>query len=117
MVLGDKLAFEDERLMLAFDDDVVETRNELHHERDLCAIVGQRDVLAQASAQVLGLADVDDLARSVFPKVAAGIVGHLGNLFDKARSMVAPLGAHVLGGGAGGKGRKRHGAGGRSIAG
>ena len=50
MVLGDELAFEDERLMLAFDDDVVEARNELHHERDLCAIVGQRDVLAQASA-------------------------------------------------------------------
>ena len=117
MVLGDELTFEDECLMLAFDDDVVEARNELHHERDLRAIVGQRDVLAQASAQVLGLADVDDLARSVFPKVAAGIVGHLGHLLDKARGMVAPLSTHVLGGGASGKGREGHGAGGRSIAG
>ena len=75
VVLRDEVALQDERLVLGAHHHVVEGLDHLHHERDLLALVLQRHVLAHAGAQVLGLADVDDLALGVLPEVAARVGG------------------------------------------
>ena len=77
VVLGDEVALEHERLVLGPDHEVVEVADDLHHEGDLLAVVLERDVLAQAGAEVLGLAHVDDLVVRVLPEVAAGVGRHL----------------------------------------
>ena len=82
-MLGNELALEDERLVLRLDDDVVEALHRLHHERDLRAIVRQRDILLHAGAQVLRLADVDDRTGGILPEVASGIGRNEGDLFRK----------------------------------
>ena len=81
VVLGDEVALEHERLVLGAHDHVVEGLHDLHHERDLLALVLQGHVLAHAGAQVLGLAHVDNLALAVLPQVAArALGGHLRHL-------------------------------------
>ena len=94
--------------MLAFDHDVVERGDELHHERDLGAIVGERHVLAKTRAQVLGLAHVYDGAIGVFPQVTPGIGGHLRHLIHKTRGMPGALLAHMLACRPHGEGRYGH---------
>ena len=83
MVLSDEGALEHERLVLGAHHDVVEGAHDLHHERDLLAVVLQRHVLAHAGAQVLGLSHVDDLALAVLPEVAAGVRGDQGDLLGE----------------------------------
>ena len=90
VVLGDEVALQDEGLVLGIDHDVVEARHQLHHERGLLPVIGQRDVLLHAGAQVLGLADVYHIARGVLPKIAAGIRGDLGDLLDEGRHSALP---------------------------
>ena len=80
VVLLDQVAFEHQGLVLAFHHHVVKRGHELHHEGDLLAVVGERDVLLHAGAQVFGLAHIDNLARGVFPQVATRAGGHLRHL-------------------------------------
>ena len=98
VVLRDEVALEHQGLVLIGDHQVVEARHQLHHERDLLAVVRELHVLLHAGAQVLGLAHVDDLASGVFPEVAAGIGGHAGHLLGKRGGAVRTRGAHVRGG-------------------
>ncbi len=56
VVLSDEVALEHEGLVLGAHHDVVERPHDLHHEGNLVAVVLERHVLAQAGAQVLGLA-------------------------------------------------------------
>ncbi len=66
-VLVDEVLLQHERLVLVVDDEVVEGVDGLHEQGNLCAIVLEVHVLAHARPQLLGLADVDDLAGGVFP--------------------------------------------------
>ena len=67
MVLADQVTLEHQRLVLGLDNDVVETGHQLHHERNLLAIIGERHVLLHACTEVFGLTHVDNLAGRVFP--------------------------------------------------
>ena len=89
MVLGDEIALEHERLVLVLDDDVVERAHLLHHERDLCAVIRQVDVLPHAVAEVLCLADIDDRALGILPEIAARIGGDLVHLVSQRRLPIA----------------------------
>lgn len=55
---------------------------------DLRAVVLEVHVLAHARPQLLGLADVDDLAGGVFPQVHAGLGGHRLQLALDARELL-----------------------------
>ena len=75
-----RLRSEHEALVLGAHHDEVERPHDLHHEGNLVAVVLERHVLAQAGAQVLGLAHVDDLTARVLPEVAAGVRGSVVHL-------------------------------------
>ena len=53
--------------MLALNHHVVKRSHQLHHERNLLAIIGERHVLLHACTEVFGLTHVDNLAGRVFP--------------------------------------------------
>ena len=76
VVLLDEVHLEHQGLVLGVDHQVVEAGDLVHHERDLGSLVLAVDVLAHAGTQVLGLADVEDLAAGILPQVAAGVGGH-----------------------------------------
>ena len=83
VVLGYEVSLQHQGLVLAAHHHVVKAADDLHHEGDLGAVVLQGYVLAHAGAQVLGLADVDHLARGVLPQVAARVGGDLGHLLGQ----------------------------------
>ena len=87
-VLVDEVLLQHERLVLVVDDEVVEGVDGLHEQGNLCAIVLEVHVLAHARPQLLGLADVDDLAGGVFPQVHAGLGGHRLQLALDARELL-----------------------------
>ena len=75
-VLVDEVLLQHERLVLVLHHDVVVAVDLVDQKRDLCALVLVVHVLAHASAQLLRLADVDDLAGLVLPQVHARQRGH-----------------------------------------
>ena len=87
-VLVDEVLLQHERLVLVVDDEVVEGVDGLHEQGNLRAIVLEVHVLAHARPQLLGLADVDDLAGGVFPQVHAGLGGHCFQLALDARELL-----------------------------
>ena len=96
MVLTNQIALEHQRLVLGLHHDIVKARHQLHHQRDLLALVLQRHVLTHTGAQVFRLAHVDDIALGVFPKVAAGLRGNARNLLGKRWNVVVTGHAHLL---------------------
>ena len=76
IVLLDEVLLENERFGLVVHHDVVERCDLLHHERDLEPLVLTRHVLHHACTQIDCLADVQDLALGVLPKVASRSLGH-----------------------------------------
>ena len=76
LALLDEVVFEGERFVLVGDEDVVDVDG-LAHERAGFGVGlrGFKQVGADAGAQVLGLADVDDLALGVLVEVHAGLGG------------------------------------------
>ena len=87
-VLVDEVLLQHERLVLVVDDEVVEGVDGLHEQGNLRAVVLEVHVLAHARPQLLGLADVDDLAAGVFPQVHAGLGGHCLQLALDARELL-----------------------------
>lgn len=96
MVLADQVALEYKRLMLGFDNDVVKARNQLHHERYFLALILQRHVLAHTGTQVFRLANVDDIALGIFPKVTSGLRGNARNLLGECWNVVVTGHTHLL---------------------
>ncbi len=88
-MLVDEVLLEHERLVLVLHHEVVEAVDLVDQQRDLRALVLVVHVLAHAGAQLLRLADVDDLAGLVLPQVHARQRGH---------GVRAPLDALELGG-------------------
>ena len=82
--------------MLGFDNDVVKARNQLHHERYFLALILQRHVLAHAGTQVFRLANVDDIALGIFPKVTSGLRGNARNLLGERWYVVVAGHTHLL---------------------
>ena len=84
LALLDEVVFEGEGLMLIGDEDGVEVDG-LAHERAGFGVglVGFQQVGADARAEVIGLADVDDLSLSVLEKVDAGLGGKLADFLVK----------------------------------
>ena len=76
LALLDEVVFKRQRFVLVGDEDVVEVDG-LAHERAGFGVGlrGLEQVGADARAQVLGLADVDDLALGVLVEVDAGLGG------------------------------------------
>ena len=102
-VLVDEVLLEHERLVLVLHHEVVEGVDLVDQQRDLRTLVLVVHVLAHAGAQLLGLADVDDLAGLVLPEVHARQRGHAVELALDAlelgplrlgRSGFAPMLAH-----------------------
>ena len=102
-VLVDEVLLEHERLVLVLHHEVVEGVDLVDQQRDLRTLVLVVHVLAHAGAQLLGLADVDDLAGLVLPEVHARLRGHAVELALDAlelgplrlgRSGFAPMLAH-----------------------
>ena len=96
MVLANQIALEHQCLVLGLHHDIVKARHQLHHERDLLALVLQRHVLTHTGTQVFCLAHIDDIALGIFPKVAAGLRGNARNLFGKCWNVVVTCHAHLL---------------------
>ena len=82
--------------MLGLHNDIVEARHQLHHKRDLLALVLQRHVLTHTGTQVFRLANVDDIALGVFPKVAAGLRGNARDLFGKGWNVIVIRHVYLL---------------------
>ena len=76
IVLLDEVLLKNERFGLVVHHDVVEECDLLHHERDLEPLVLARHVLHHARTQIDCLADVQDLALGVLPKIATRSLGH-----------------------------------------
>ena len=73
LALFDEIVFKRKGLAFVVDDDVVDI-DSLTHERTGLAIInliGFKEIGADAGAQVLGFADVDDLAFGILVEVAA----------------------------------------------
>ena len=76
LVLLDQVVLEEERLLLVGDEQGVEVGDPLAQEGQVeAAVVGGGEVAADAGAQALGLADVEDCAAVVLEEVDAGVVG------------------------------------------
>ena len=75
-MLVDEVLLQHERLVLVLHHEVVEAVDLVDQKRDLRALVLVVHVLAHASAQLLRLAHVDDLAGLVLPQVHARQRGH-----------------------------------------
>ena len=97
-VLVDEVLLKHERLVLVLHHEVVEGVDLVDQQRDLRTLVLVVHVLAHAGAQLLGLADVDDLARLVLPQVHARQRGHAVELALDALELgalrLAPMLAH-----------------------
>ncbi len=65
LVLLDQVVLEDERFLLVRGDERLEGRHPVDQEADLRALVAAAEIAADATAQALGLADVDDLVGAV----------------------------------------------------
>jgi hypothetical protein len=76
IALLDEVVFQSQRFVLVGDEDVVEIDG-LAHERAGFGVGlrGFKKIGADAGAQVLGLADIDDLALGVLVEVDAGLGG------------------------------------------
>ena len=76
LALLDEVVFEGEGFALVGDGDVFDVDGLAHERAGLgVRLVGFEEVGADAGAEVLGLADVDDLALGVLVEVAAGAGG------------------------------------------
>ena len=91
-VLLDEIVLEQERLVLASTDDVVDRIDLLHQHRGLHVFVAV-EVRADAVAQVLRLADVEDGVVAVAHDVHTGLGGKVGDRFagwSAPRLMLSP---------------------------
>ncbi len=79
-VLLDEVSLQHQALVLVGRHHVLEGMDLRYQKRDLGAVVLEVDVLAHAGAKLLRLANVDDLALLVLPKVHAGFGGNAGQL-------------------------------------
>ena len=76
LALLDEVVFESQGLVLVGDEDVVEVDGLAHQRAGFgVGLRGFKQVGADARAQVVGLADVDDLALGVLVEVHAGLGG------------------------------------------
>ena len=76
LALLDEVVFKGQRLVLVGDQDVVEIDGLAHQRAGFgVGLRGFKQIGPHAGAQVLGLADVDDLALGVFVEVNAGLGG------------------------------------------
>ncbi len=76
LALLDEVVFKGQGLVLVGDEDVVEIDGLAHQRAGFgVGLGGFKKIGAHARAQVLGLADVDDLALGVFVEVDAGLGG------------------------------------------
>ena len=76
LALLDEVVFEGQRFVLVGDEDVVDVDGLAHQRAGLgVGLRGFKQVGADARAEVLGLADVDDLALGVLVEVHAGLGG------------------------------------------
>jgi hypothetical protein len=96
-VLLDEIRFEDERLDLVVDDDEFEINDRAHQPTSFRILIPARlEILPYTVPQILGFADVQDLAVGVLMQVNTGRygqklkfffkVGHMKNLTLAARS-------------------------------
>ena len=76
LALLDEVVFERERFTFIVDQDVVDIYRLAHQRTSLrVSLRGREQIRADTRAQVLRLADVDDLALGVFIEVHAGLRG------------------------------------------
>ena len=85
LALLDQVVFKRQRFAFVIDRDVVDV-DRLAHQRAGLAIVdlvSLEEIRAHARAQVLGLADVDDLAFGILVEIAAGRGGERADFFEE----------------------------------
>ncbi len=88
LALLDEVVFEGEGFALVGDGDVFEVDGLAHERAGLgVGLVGGEEVGADAGAQVLGLADVDDLALGVLVEVAAGAGGERADFGEEVHAL------------------------------
>ena len=89
-VIFDESGFEDEGFAFGCRDDDVDASEEIAQLGDESPIVVYRKILAEASMEVFGFSDVDDMIAGVLYEVDAGIVGYFGQ-----RGFVVEFGVRI----------------------
>ena len=83
LVLLDQIVFEDQRFLVVARDQSFDIGDPPHQKLDLRALVGMIEVGAHPRPQILGLADVDDLAASFAHQINAGSGRQAGEFFGQ----------------------------------